>query len=106
MIIDDKLKEQIMQAFDEGVEPVDAVIRFEVVPEVIMALYEDYHRSKGGMVFWGDQMREFEKMFGLEPGSINSSKAFVDAVLALKREVDAAKREMDEFLLKYKGEMQ
>jgi hypothetical protein len=78
--MDTKLKEQIMQAFEEGCTPVDAVIRFKVVPDTIMKMYEEHAQSKGGFVVWGNQMREIEKILGYEPGSIDTPQALVAVV--------------------------
>jgi len=100
-VIDTKLKAQIMQAFAEGTSPVDAVIRFKIVPDTIKTLYEEYYQSKGGMVIWGDTAQELEKQMGLAPGSLNSGKALVDALTALSDKVETARKEVLKLLEPY-----
>lgn len=99
--MDDKLKQEILQAFAEGLDPVGAVIRFKVVPDVIKALYEEYARSQGGMVVWGDTVRELEQLMGLPPGAFHSADAMLAAITALSQKVERERKAVLDLLEPY-----
>ena len=83
--MDPKLKENIMQAFAEGLSPVGAVIRFEIVPDVIAELYEEYAKSQGGFVIWGGDVKKLEKTMGIAPGTFTPD-ALLTFLIELKAE--------------------
>jgi hypothetical protein len=75
-----ELKDKIMAAFEEGMDPIQAVITFEVVPEEIRKLYEEYHEAKGGMVIWGDTAQKLSELLGCE---IKSARDLIVALQVL-----------------------
>jgi hypothetical protein len=83
--ISKELKEKIFAAFEAGTSPVQAVIDFKVVPEVIAALFKQYVESKGAGLIEGSTVRKVEKALGRK---LESSEAFLKGVLELRQLVN------------------